>query len=200
MDNDIMHNKAFMTAGAQKTDLLMDFRTAAEKAIMDGATLHQFQKDFDAIVKKHGWDYHGSRNWRSRIIYETNVRQAHNAGRERRRTAGPELRARRPYGLYRHGDSVVPRPEHPAWDGTAVPLDDPWRNTHTPQNGWGCKCKKFTLSKKDVERMGATVQRPQTETYKWLDKRTGKIHNVPQGIDPGFDYTPGKNDVQRLRG
>ncbi|MCP4527359.1 MAG: hypothetical protein GY833_15805, partial [Aestuariibacter sp.] len=77
------HNKAFMIAGAQKADLLMDFRTAVEKAVTDGATLYQFQKDFDAIVKNHGWDYHGSRNWRSRIIYETNVRQAYNAGRER---------------------------------------------------------------------------------------------------------------------
>lgn len=38
--------------------------------------------------------------------------------------AYPELRKKRPYGLYRHGDSAHPRPQHLAWNGTVLPLDD----------------------------------------------------------------------------
>ncbi|MCS5516202.1 phage minor head protein [Pseudomonas qingdaonensis] len=57
-----------------------------------------------------------------------------------------------PYGLYRHGDALT-RPQHLAWDGTVLPLDDPWWSTHTPQNGWGCKCK-FMVSERDVEAAG----------------------------------------------
>jgi len=33
---------------------------------------------------------------------------------------------------------------------------------------------------------------PKTKTYNWTDKSSGKIHRVPMGIDPGWDYHPGK--------
>lgn len=33
---------------------------------------------------------------------------------------------------------------------------------------------------------------PKTESYDWIDKDTGEIHKVPVGIDPGWDYNPGK--------
>jgi hypothetical protein len=29
--------------------------------------------------------------------------------------------------------------------------------------------------------------------YEWTDKRTGEVHQVPKGIDPGWDYSPGKS-------
>ena len=32
---------------------------------------------------------------------------------------------------------------------------------------------------------------PKTETYNWTNKKTGEIHQLPKGIDPGFDYNPG---------
>jgi hypothetical protein len=41
-----------------------------DKAITGGTTLEDFRKDFDRIVAKHGWDYNGGRNWRSKVIYE----------------------------------------------------------------------------------------------------------------------------------
>lgn len=47
--------------------------------------------------------------------------------------ADPELRKRRPYGVYRHGDAH-PRPQHLAWNGIALPLDDPWWESHTLSN------------------------------------------------------------------
>jgi len=191
------HDYAFVVAEAVKRDLLADLRGAVEKSIANGTTLEQFRKNFDQVVGKHGWQYQGERGWRTNVIWETNLRQSYNAGREAQ-MADPELRKRRPYGLYRHSDSAHPRPQHLAWDGTILPLDDPWWSTHTPQNGWGCKCKKFMLSAKDLERQGLTVG--PAPAIEWEDKIIGKNSpngprtvRVPKGIDPGFEYTPGRS-------
>ncbi len=189
-----MHSRAFVVAGAMKDDLLADLRAAVDKAIADGATLQEFRRDFDAIVERRGWSYKGGRNWRTRVIYETNLRQSYSAGREAQ-MADPELRKRRPYGLYRHGGSQDPRPEHLAWDGLVLPLDDPWWDTHTPQNGWGCKCRKRMISAADAERMGLAVS--QAPKIEWEEKAVGvrgpspRTVRVPKGIDPGFAYNPG---------
>ncbi|MDT8383006.1 MAG: PBECR2 nuclease fold domain-containing protein [Gammaproteobacteria bacterium] len=187
-----MHARAFVVAGAMKQDLLTDFRSAVDRAITDGVTLDTFRKDFDSIVQKHGWAYKGGRGWRSRVIYDTNVRQAYNAGRELQ-MADPQLRETRPYGLYRHGDSATPRPLHLSWDGLVLPLDDPWWRTHTPMNGWGCSCKKFSISADEAELRGFKVApaAPSDGSYEWLDKATGEVHRVPAGIDPGFAYNVG---------
>lgn len=201
------HDYAFVVAGAAKRDLLTDLRGAVEKSIASGTTLEQFRKDFDQVVGKHGWQYQGERGWRTNVIWETNLRQSYNAGREAQ-MADPELRKRRPYAVYRHGDSAHPRPMHLSWNGITLPLDDPWWATHTPQNGWGCKCKKFMLSARDVERQGLTIgPAPATE---WEDRVIGqnspdgpRTVRVPKGIDPGFEYAPGQsrltNSVPQLR-
>jgi len=190
-----MHARAFVVAGAMQEDLLTDLRTAVDQAIADGTTLARFRKDFDALVERSGWQYKGGRNWRTRVIYETNLRQSYNTGRELQ-MQDPALRRRRPYSLYRHGRSEHPRPEHLAWDGTVLPLDDPWWETHTPMNGWGCKCRKLMVSEADVERMGLKVA-DRAPAIEWEEKTVGakgpspRTVKVPKGIDPGFAYNPG---------
>ncbi len=187
-----MHARGFMIAGAMQDDLLADLRSAVDKAIAKGTTIAEFRKDFDAAVQKHGWSYKGGRGWRTRVIYDTNIRQAYNAGREAQ-INDPGLKKLKPYSLYRHGDSINPRELHLAWDGTVLPSDDPWWQTHTPMNGWGCKCKKFAVGARDLARMGKTGpdQAPDDGTYQWTDKQ-GKTHTIPNGIDPGFDYNVGE--------
>jgi len=190
-----MHARAFVVAGAMEEDILCDFRTAVDKAIAQGVTLQQFRKDFDEIVTRHGWEYNGGRNWRTRVIYDTNLRQSYSSGRELQ-MRDPELRKRRPYGLYRHGGSATPRPDHLAWDGLVLPLDDPWWETHTPSNGWGCKCKKLMVSQADVDRMGLKVaaNAPAIETERVIIDKGGpneRTVDVPKGISPGFAYNPG---------
>lgn len=191
------HDWAFVVAGATRRDLLTDMRGAVEKAIATGRTLEQFRTDFDRIVSQHGWEYSGGRAWRTQTIFETNLRQSYNAGREAQ-MADPELRKARPYGLYRHGDSAHPRPQHLAWNGTVLPLDDAWWSTHTPQNGWGCKCKKFMVSARDVERMGLKVGPAPVVEYETrivgVNSPNGpRSVRVPLGIDPGFEHAPGQS-------
>lgn len=95
------------------------------------------------------------------------------------------------YALYRHGDSEHPRELHLKWNNSVLPVDHPWWNTHSPSNGYGCKCKKFLLSAADLKQRGLEVGKaPDDGDYEWVDKATGELHKIPRGIDPGFDYRP----------
>ena len=188
------HAHGFMVAGAFKADLLADLRGIVQGAIERGTPIEQFRKEFDAIVQRHGWAYRGGRNWRTRVIYETNIRQSYNAGRIAQLTSPAMVKAR-PYWQYRHNDkgySQHPRPLHLAWNGLILRWDDPWWQTHAPMNGWGCKCGIRALSDADLRRMGKVGpdQAPDDGHYAWTAP-DGVDHQIPNGIDPGFDYNVG---------
>lgn len=194
------NDHALVVAGANRMALVEDFATAINRFIAEGKTLRDFQKDFDAIVERHGWSYNGSRGWRTRVIYETNLLQSYHAGREQQ-MADPVLRRARPYGLYRHGGSEHPRPAHLAHDGRVVPLDDPWWDYWTPRNGWGCSCKKYPISREQAEARGLTVSE-QGPAIEWEERTVGtngpnpRTVRVPKGIDPGFEHRPGASRIQ----
>lgn len=187
------HSKAFVVAGAMKHDLLVDLRAAVNGAISDGKSLTWFKKEFNNIAAKHGWKYNGEAGWRAKVIYQTNMRQAHNAGRYQQLQSFE-------FWQYKHGDSVNPREHHLRWHDTILPKDDPWWSIHFPQNGWGCRCRVIGLREKTMKRRGLnTSQRPSDGTREWLNKSTGEVENIPNGIDAGFDYSVGQAHVgQRL--
>ncbi len=188
------HDHGFVVAGANKDALVADFHDAINRTAAEGRTLHDFRKDFDRIVAEHGWSYKGSRGWRSRVIYETNLRTSYAAGRYAQMK---EVAATRPYWRYRHSDAVqTPRPEHLAWDGLVLAADDPWWQTHSPPNGWGCQCYVETLSERDLARLGKDGP-DEAPPIEWETKTVGaqgahpRTVRVPKGIDPGFAYAPG---------
>ncbi len=104
--------RVFAVAGA-KGALLNDLREAVDRAIAEGITLEVFRKTFDQVVATRGWSYQGDRDWRSNIIYSTNLRTAYGAGRFEQLQA---VKSRRPYWQWRHGGSRHPRPLHLAMD------------------------------------------------------------------------------------
>ena len=188
------HDHAFVVAGANRADLLADLRAAVDRAIAEGATLAQFRKDFDAIVAKYGWQYQGGRNWRSRVIYETNLRSSYAAGRYAQLQ---RLKRVRPYWMYVHSDAVMhPRPQHLAWNGLVLHADDPWWHAHFPPGGWGCQCTVHALDDEGLRRLGKNgpdtappvAMRTVTVGTQGAHPRTVE---VPEGIDPGFGHTPG---------
>ena len=194
------HDYAFTVAGANRDELVADFHQAVQRAIEGGTTLEDFRKDFDRIVAKHGWSYNGGRNWRSRVIYETNMRSSYMAGRYEQLMA---VREERPFWQYLHSDAVeFPRPLHEAWNGMVLRWDDPWWQQHFPINAWGCQCSVRALSMDDLVRMGKTG--PDTAPpIIWEERTIGqrspqgpRTVQVPQGIDPGFEHIPGRSRLE----
>jgi len=190
------HDRSFMVAGAAKADLLNDLREAVDKAIEKGTTLEAFRKDFARIVEEHGWSYKGGFDWRTRVIYETNLRASYQAGRWAQMT-DPDLLKSRPYWRYVHNDTVMhPRPMHLAWNGLVLRADDPWWLTHYPPNGWGCRCRAVPVRAKDVPRGPDSA--PDDGTFEHID-HDGVVHTVPNGIDYGWGHAPGQTVAEDLR-
>ena len=190
------HDRAFVVAGATKADMLNDLRQAVDKAISTGTTLETFRRDFRQIVAEHGWPGKagegttGGFNWRTMVIYETNLRTSHAAGRAVQ-LADPGLQALLPYRRYIHNDSVLhPRPQHLAWHGLTLPHDHPFWQTHMPPNGWGCRCRVTAVLK---PKPGDPTEPP--AGWDDLDEKTG----APVGIDKGWAYAPGQSHVDELR-
>lgn len=188
------HSVAFTVAGATSEALVKDFHDAVNKAIASGTTLDEFRRDFDRIVEEYGWDYNGGRNWRSRVIFDTNVSTSYAAGRWQQIQA---VKKQRPYLRYVHlAGQKNPRPEHEAWDGIILPVDDPWWQTHYPPNGWFCHCTVQSLSERDLDRYGFTVadSAPASRMVAHVINTSNGLRRVmvPEGIDPGFAYRPGE--------
>lgn len=192
------HDRAFVVAGAARADLLADLRAAVDKAIATGTDLSTFRRDFKDIVAKHGWTgWTGDGSaagvaWRTRVIYETNLRASYAAGRYAQLT-DPDLKKARPFWRYVHNDAVAsPRPLHKAWGDShlTLPADHEFWQTHYPPNGWGCRCRVTAVTE---PRAGDATEPPDG----W-DEPTSR--GTFPGIDPGWGYAPGQSVADELRG
>jgi hypothetical protein len=151
-------------------------------------------------VQQRGWqgwtgsDTQPGRDWRTRVIYQTNLASSHAAGRYAQLTH-PDLLKLRPYWKYVHNDTVAhPRPLHVSWSGTVLRYDDPFWQTHFPPNGWGCRCRITAVPASAYQGHPA----PDDGTYEKID-RNGEIHTLPKGIDYGWDYAPGASVTQQMQ-
>lgn len=196
-----MHDHGFMVAGANRIDLLVDLRAAIDRAIADGTGLSAFRHDFDKIVAKYGWEYTGGRNWRTRVIFETNLRTSYAAGRYAQLQ---KLKRVMPYWRYRHSDAVMhPRPLHLSWNNLVLLADDPWWRTHFGPNGWGCQCTVEGTDARGLKRLGKSGpdKAPPEDMQEVVVGKNGPhpfTVSTPAGVDPGFGYIPGKSAFEQL--
>lgn len=202
--DDIMkeaHDRGFMVAGAFKADLLNDLRQAVDKSLTEGKSIAWFRKHFDQIVQQHGWDYKGERNWRTRVIYQTNMLSSYAAGRYQQLT-DPEMLQAKPYWVYRHGHPVIPRQLHLDWNGMALAATDPWWQIHFPPNGWGCTCRVTAASKAEIDQHEGwhLPDHAPDDGYDTHILYTGEVIQMPSGVDYGWDYAPGATVAEQLRG
>jgi hypothetical protein len=159
------HALAFTVAKAMSMDVLTTIREEVDRALAEGRTLRQFQKDLQPRLEALGWWGRGEEidqttgekrpaqlgsPRRLRTIYNANLRTARAAGQWERIE---RMRATHPFLLYRLGPSQEHRLQHVKWDGLLLPADDPWWNTHMPPNGWGCKCWVRQVSRAEAERL-----------------------------------------------
>lgn len=206
--------RAFTVAKAMTRDLLEDIREAVTKALDEGLTLKQFQDELRPRLQARGW-------WgrammtdpadgvakvvrlgspaRLRTIYQTNLRVSYMAGRwarlQRTKSAFPLLR-------YIAVKDARTRPEHAAWDGIILPVGHPWWDTHFPPNGWNCRCDAQPVNERMIARRGwkETLDSdiPRAPIRDYVNRRTGEVTWLEQGMDPGWSYNVGKAALEGL--
>lgn len=201
------HARAFTVAKVSQLDVLADIRTAVDDALRNGTSFAEFQKQLRPELQKKGWWGEkeladpetgevkkvqlGSAR-RLRIIYDTNLRTAHAAGKweriQDRKKALPYLR----YIPRTDGDNR--RKEHQALRDTVLPVDDPFWDTFYPPNGWGCACSVQQVNDRMLKSLGLSVnsKAPKIPAQSYTNRRTGEVTKVPKGISPGFAYNVGK--------
>ena len=228
------HAGAFTVAKMTQLDMLSDMRDSLAEALKKGQTLRAWSKQVTPELQKRGWwgvqqatdpltgktgDVQLGSPRRLQTIYEANLRTARAAGQWERIK---RTQATHPYLLYQLGPSARHRPQHVAWSGTLLPIDDEFWAAAMPPNGYGCKCWVRQVSRGEYGRLrddgyqdplapqeineetglptGRRIQQllpvkleSPTLTYKkWVNRRTGEIEQVPDGIDPGWDTNPGQ--------
>jgi SPP1 gp7 family putative phage head morphogenesis protein len=203
---------AFTVAKMLDLDLLRDVRQAVDKALAEGQTLASFREGIEGTLMEAGWwgrapmadpltgeirEVQLGSARRLETIFRVNLQTSYAAGHWQQIQAN---KAEAPYLMYDAVDDGRTREEHAAWDGTVLPADDPWWQTHTPPNGWNCRCGVIQLSGAQVQELGLDVaeEAPPSPTRDYRNPRTGRTEKVPEGIDPGWAYNPGASRLALL--
>lgn len=209
------HAHAFTVAKAVELDLLKAFKQSIATAIEKGQGFETWRANLKPELERLGWwgkrtvrdptgaykpkDVDFSAPARLQTVFWSNMRSARAAGQwERIQRSKRGL----PYLVYVHTVSARPRPLHLSWVGTVLPVDDPFWSTHYPPNGWGCKCSVRQVTGRERDGLlaedGYSDARPPALPKPYLNRRTGEISEVPDGIDPGWATNPGKARAQTL--
>ena len=210
------HAEQFTVAKSAGFDILKDIDDAMMRALAEGRTLQQFSKELTPVLQAKGW-------WgRQRVIdgqtgedrlvtlgtprrletiFNTNLRVSYAAGHwasfERNKVTRPFLR-------YVCILDERTRPAHRARHNLILPVDHPYWNLWAPPCGWNCRCTLQSLSQRDIDRLrreGEALKfEPPEDTFRdYVNKRTGEVTRVPDGIDPGWAYNPGKAGWKSLQ-
>ena len=146
---------AFTVSGYTKAQILKRFYDEILAALEDGNTFSEFRKNMNDFLKAEG--YEGLDPLQADLIFRTNIQTAYNVGHYEQMT-DPGVMKLRPYWQYDAVNDTHTRPSHLAMDGRVFPADHPVWNTWFPPNGFRCRCTVRTLSKRQVEARGLTVE------------------------------------------
>lgn len=182
-------HRAFYVTGLAKQDLVQLVSDGIEEALKNGETLADFKQRIAAAIAAQGWHDHRVEN-----IFRTNMQTAYAAGRYKKMQA---VKASRPYWQYLAIVDKRVRPSHAVLHELVYPADHEFWASNYPPNGFRCRCGVRTLSAKQVEKQGLTVQKTMPEAGVWTDPKTGMEYFVHfPGADKGFKNNPGADWVK----
>ena len=181
-------HRAFYVTGLAKQDLVQLVSDGIQSALENGETLADFKGRIAEAIAAEGWH-----DYRVENIFRTNLQTAYAAGRYQKMQA---VKASRPYWQYLAVMDKRVRPSHAILHNQVYPADHEFWASHYPPNGFRCRCGVRTLSARQVEKQGLTVQKTMPEPGVWTDPKNGMEYfvNFP-GADKGFRNNPGKNWV-----
>lgn len=175
--------RAFYVTGLARRDLVQLVSDGIQTALENGETLDSFRERITDAIRAEGWH-----DRRVELIFRTNMQSAYAAGRWKKIQAVKESR---PYLQY-VARMVRTRPSHAILHRLVYPVDHEFWKTNYPPNGFRCHCHVVTLSSRQVEKRGLTVQREMPKPGVWKDPKTGYEYFVHfPGADKGFRGNPG---------
>jgi uncharacterized protein with gpF-like domain len=198
------HAHAFAAAGAMEEELIESLREEVERSLDQGKTFEQFRKDLFPRLAEMGWwgerTIEDPRTGRKRkvdfgsperlkTIYFHNMRSARSVGQWSRFETTKEAL---PFLIYQLGPAEEHRELHVSWDGTMLPIDDPWWNDHMPPNGWNCHCHVRQMGHVETRKKGGPTSRPPRQEIEVIHRKTGRRVKVDRGVDPEWSFNPGK--------
>jgi SPP1 gp7 family putative phage head morphogenesis protein len=167
--------KAFTVSGIAQLDLVEQAWRAVDKAIAKGTTLADFKKEIGPKLTSAWGGSVDAPASRVETIFRTNVQVAYSAGRYAQHT-DPDVLESRPVWMF---DAILDGRTSPvckAADGTVLPADDPFWQTHVPPLHHRCRSTTIALTEEQAKEKGFTT----------------KPTSVP--ADKGFGSPPGKDD------
>jgi SPP1 gp7 family putative phage head morphogenesis protein len=210
------HANAMTVAGAVELEVLEAFRSTLSASLGKGEGLETWKGSIASELTRLGWfgprlvkdplgidpdklvNYASDR--RLKLIFWSNMNAARAAGQWER---AQKSKAFLPYLLYVRTTSAEPRPEHLAFAGTILSIDHPFWDTHFPPNGWLCKCTVRQITRREagrlIEQDGYSGQPPEAGPDRpHVNRRTGQVEMIPEGIDPGWHTNPGRTRTTTL--
>jgi uncharacterized protein with gpF-like domain len=193
------HAHAFTVAHSIEADVLDKIHKSFNKAIAEGEGFSTFKKNILEVMKSEGW-YGGAGhkagekryiNWRTHIMYDTNMKTAYNAEHYRKQLEVAELRPIWVYHSLLVGKSR--RQEHIALHNKAFKYDDPFWDSCYPPNGFGCECSVTSESVSGAERDGIEVLSSDKDgKLPVVEDKDGKPINWEKFADPEWKYNVGR--------
>ncbi|TSA42225.1 MAG: hypothetical protein D4R63_00945 [Methylococcaceae bacterium] len=169
----LARQQAFSIAGITSLDTLQAVKDSLDKVITKGGTFGAWKKQMlesgTLNLPKHRLDN----------IYRTNLQGSYMAARWDRILLTQETR---PYIMYDAINDSRVRPAHLALDGIIRRVDDPFWITHSPPNGYRCRCSIRSLSEHQAKARSAPG--------KGLNNPALLEDGTPALPDKGWDYNP----------
>lgn len=162
------HDWAFTITDLTRADLLEAARELIQRALEEGTSFDDFQKQFDEQIVKRGWQPSplpaGPKDYRMRTIFETNLRRSYAAGRYQQATQ-PEMMQLRPYWQWKwrgrtEDEGGYPRPHHKALHNKVFLASDKFWTIAYPPCGYGCRCGVITYTESQFKALGLSVETP----------------------------------------
>ncbi|MCI5075560.1 phage minor head protein [Oricola sp.] len=210
------HAAMFTVAKSAGYDILDDIWATLLASLEDGRTFREFAADLEPVLRARGWwgkeTVTEPQTGETRVIqlgsprrletiFGVNMRVSHAAGHWSR---FERMKAERPFLRYVAILDERTRQSHAALHNLVLPFDHPFWDVFAPPNGWNCRCTLQNFNQTDIDRLvarGVPLRfEPPEITYRdWTNRRTGEVRRIPDGIDPGWDYNPGKSGHQETK-
>lgn len=140
--------------------------------LSNGGTFKDWVEASKTILDKTGL---GDSPWYLELVYRNNMQSSYNAGA----FYNQELNKKnKPYGLYDAIDDERTSEICQILNGKVYPLDHPFWNRYLPPNHHGCRSKRITLSREELEEYGLTVSKTVTKEIKELKNKMGNFYGT----------------------